>query len=565
MSIWPRPRHVTLGSGTVWLAPDVNCQCSRSHAIHVSNPPEVTETPKESGSDRFAQEAPKSQEEFVVIAERIFDHTKAIILQSPYIPRNLRGPDIPVEPTEKVPGTPVLQKFTIEEIPDLMVSSEWYRIQLDSDGVCTIQVRTHLGLNRAMSTILQLFFGHSIAAYGSFCPFCPMSIEDAPKFQHRGLNLDISRNTIYPPDVQRVLEGMWLNKMNKLHLHATDSQSWPLEIPKYPELAKKGAYHASQIWTVADVERIQSRGQDLGVEVYFEIDLPGHTGSIHHSFPDLIVAYNQQPWDRYAMEPPAGQLKLKSEAVRDFISSLFDDFLPRVEKYTGYFHIGGDELNRRVYNFEEGLESDSKEDLKPLLQKFFDLCVQKLEEHGLSAIVWEDMLLEWDIQFPSTAIFQSWKSQESLAKIVNRGHRALFGPCHYWYLDCGMGMWLDPNPANPDTPVKHPFKDWCSPYKSWRTVYAYDPFEGIDESRRSLIHGGEVHLWGEMVDSVCLDFMLWPRVSAAAETLWTGPSSLDESVTRRLAQMRERLVLLGIRSGMVQMQWSLQNPGCSSL
>lgn len=70
-----------------------------------------------------------------------------------------------------------------------------------------------------------------------------------------------------------------------------------------------------------------------------------------------------------------------------------------------------------------------------------------------------------------------------------------------------------------------------------------------------------MHLWGELTDSVCLDFMLWPRVAAAAEMLWRGKGEAGEATTKRLAEMRERLVRLGIRSEMVQMEWGLRNKG----
>ena len=520
-------------------------------------------------SDRAAADR-KSEAETAGIVKNAFEHAKAMMLDQPFALPKLREPHSPVEPRFEMGQAAVLQSLEVEEVvdsaaSDSSVSSEWYHLHLACDGKFLVQILSHAGIHRAMATLLQLFQGHSIEKSRLYCGYCPVTIQDEPAFQHRGLNLDISRNIIYPADVQRTLEGMWLNKMNKLHLHATDSQSWPLEIASMPDLASKGAYDARQIWKVTDVEAIQKFGKDRGIEVYFEIDLPGHTASVHHAFPELIVGYKQAPWNQFAKEPPAGQLKLKSDGVRDFISRLLEDLLPRVAKHSRFFHIGGDEINRKIYTLEEGLESDKTDALEPLLQKFYDLCLSKLSEHGLTPILWEEVFTRWDLKFPEATIFQSWKSQESLSRIVKGGHRALFGPCQSWYLDTGMGQWLEPDPKNPDTPVKRPFLSWCEPYKNWRTVYTYSPFQGVEEAHRHLIFGGEVHLWTEMVDSVCLDFMLWPRVAAAAEVLWSGPGPLDEGVTRRLAEMRERLVALGIRSGMVQMEWSLRNPGCSYL
>lgn len=41
-----------------------------------------------------------------------------------------------------------------------------------------------------------------------------------------------------------------------LHWHVVDSQSFPLQVPSFPELAEKGAYDSRSIYTVEDVREI---------------------------------------------------------------------------------------------------------------------------------------------------------------------------------------------------------------------------------------------------------------------------------------------------------------------
>lgn len=122
--------------------------------------------------------------------------------------------------------------------------------------------------------------------------------------------------------------------MNRLHVHVTDSQSWPLDIPSMPSLAARGAYHTSQIWSSSDLEDVQLYGLERGVSVFLEIDLPGHTAAVGHAYPDLVAAFHMENWENYAVEPPAGQLKLNS-AVGDFLDLLMADLLPRVSPWTG--------------------------------------------------------------------------------------------------------------------------------------------------------------------------------------------------------------------------------------
>lgn len=347
--------------------------------------------------------------------------------------------------------------------------------------------------------------------------------------------------------------------MNRLHLHASDSQSWPLEIPALPELAREGAYREDQVWTVKDLTEVQRHGLCRGVEVYIEIDMPSHTGSVVHAYPDLIAAYNERPWDKYAQEPPSGQLRLNSPDVCAFLQTLFDDLLPRLSVFNSRFHLGGDELNLEAYALDPGVRSSSKEVIRPFLQNFFDHAVGLVEARAMTPYMWQDMLLDWDLQFSPETIFQAWRPG-ALKAIVAKGHRALFGACEDWYLDCGFGTFIDPSDSN-DSPIKWPYADWCAPYKNWRQIQSYDPLADIPEELQHLVIGGEVHLWGELTDGICLDFMLWPRVAAAAEMMWRGKGEVGEATTRRLAEMRERLVKLGVRTGMVQMEWGLRNPG----
>jgi hexosaminidase len=40
------------------------------------------------------------------------------------------------------------------------------------------------------------------------------------------------------------------------HWHITDSQSFPLEVPGFPELSQKGAYSSDEIYSTRDVQEI---------------------------------------------------------------------------------------------------------------------------------------------------------------------------------------------------------------------------------------------------------------------------------------------------------------------
>ena len=440
---------------------------------------------------------------------------------------------------------------------------ESYTLDISRRGDVIITTISSIGVLRALETFTQLFYQHSGNA-GVYSPYAPVTIFDKPKFAHRGLNMDVARNYYPPGDIMRTIDALSWNKFNRLHLHATDAQSWPVNIPALPNLSKKGAYMAGLSYSPRELAQIQQYGTDRGVEVTIEIDMPGHTSSIALAFPELIAGYDVQPdWSDYCAEPPCGSLKLNSSVVYAFLHTLWEDLLPRVAPYSAYFHTGGDEINANVYKLDETVRSNASSVLQPLIQKFVDFNHGYARAAGLTPIVWEEMLLQWNLTLGSDVVVQSWQSDEALAQIVAKGHKGLAGNYNYWYLDCGKGAWLDFFPQS--AKQFYTFQDYCAPVKNWRLIYSYDPLEGIPANSTHLVLGGEVHIWSEQTDPVNLDDMVWPRASAAAEVLWSGAKDADGrnrsqvSASPRLGEMRERMVHRGIRAGPVQMVFCTQN------
>ncbi|OAL43864.1 hypothetical protein IQ07DRAFT_649668 [Pyrenochaeta sp. DS3sAY3a] len=438
---------------------------------------------------------------------------------------------------------------------------ESYWLSLTDKGIATISANTSVGIARGLTTFTQLFYINSNGR-DIYTPLAPVDIRDYPKFAHRGLNLDVSRNFFPISNIKRQIDSAAFNKLNRLHLHVTDSQAWPLEIPSLPNLSRKGAYRPDYVYTANDFRELQRHAALQGVELITEIDMPGHTSSIHYSYPDLIAAFNVQPnWDTFAAEPPSGTLKLNSSAVYTFLDRLFADLLPRVYPYSSYFHTGGDEINKNAYLLDETVKSKDIDVLRPLLQKFVDRAHDTIRRAGLTPVVWEELLLEWNITLGRDVVVQSWRSDVAVAQIVQRGHKVLAGNYKYWYLDCGKGQWLDFAPSASE--AAWPYNDYCAPFHNWRLAYSYDPLNGVSDELQHLVIGGEAHMWAEQTDVVNVERMVWPRASAVAEILWSGAKDAQGNnrsqieASPRLSEMRERLVSLGVGAEPIQMPYCL--------
>ena len=72
-------------------------------------------------------------------------------------------------------------------------------------------------------------------------------IADAPRFQYRGMHLDVARNFHDKASVKKLVELMSFYKLNRLHLHLTDDEGWRLEIKQLPELTEVGGLEATRL------------------------------------------------------------------------------------------------------------------------------------------------------------------------------------------------------------------------------------------------------------------------------------------------------------------------------
>lgn len=308
---------------------------------------------------------------------------------------------------------------------------ESYTLNIGTDGTANITAVSSTGVLHALQTFIQLFYQHSTGA-GMYTNQAPISITDAPKFSHRGLNMDVSRNFYPVTDIFRTIDALSWNKFNILHIHMTDSQSWPMDIPALPLLSQKGAYQSGLSYSPLDIQNIQTYAIERGVNVIIEFDMPGHTTAIGYAYPNLIAAFDAKPWDTYCAEPPCGTLQLNNPDVDTFLETLFSDVLPRVQPYTAYFHTGGDEVNAQAYTLDPTVKSNDPAVIGGYIQKLVDRNHAQVRAAGLAPIVWEEMLLDWNLTLGDDVVVQTWLSDASVAATVAKGHKALAGNYNYW-------------------------------------------------------------------------------------------------------------------------------------
>lgn len=152
---------------------------------------------------------------------------------------------------------------------------ESYTLDITADSSSIeITAKTIWGALHAFTTLQQII----IYSNSGFVIEQPVTIKDAPLYPYRGIMIDSGRNFLSLKKITEQIDGMALSKLNVLHWHLDDAQSWPIEMSTYPEMTKD-AYSAREIYTHSDIRSVIAYARARGVRVIPEVDMPGHASS----------------------------------------------------------------------------------------------------------------------------------------------------------------------------------------------------------------------------------------------------------------------------------------------
>lgn len=500
-----------------------------------------------------------------------------------------------IPPKEKRGGGKALQEINVEvEDPkaDLQYGvDESYTIDI-KEGSETVEVKakTSWGAIHAFTTLQQIIIADGP---GKFIIEQPVSIKDAPLYPVRGLMIDSGRNYLSIPKILEQLDGMALTKLNLLHWHIDDAQSWPMHINTYPEMAKD-AFSQRETYSVADMRKVIDYARERGIRVVPEVDMPGHSESGWKQVDPQMVTCGNSWWSNdvfeyhTAVEPNPGQLDIMYPKTYDIVKNVYDD-LSKV--FTdNWFHVGGDELQTNCFNFSHYIMTWFAEDPS---RTYFDLA-QYWVDHAFPLftegrenrrlVAWEDIVLSADAHAHNVSkdvIMQSWNNGiENIQKLASRGYDVIVSSSDFFYLDCGYGGFVandprynvmsNPDPSTPNFNYGGDGGSWCAPYKTWQRIYDYDFTTNLTESEAKHVVGAVAPLWSEQVDDTTLAQKLWPRGAALAELVWSGNkdkhgNKRTTELTQRILNFREYMVASGIPASVLMSKYCNQHPHACDL
>lgn len=163
---------------------------------------------------------------------------------------------------------------------------------IQSTQAVNITAKTVWGALHAFTTLQQLIISDG---NGGLMVENPVSIIDHPNYPYRGAMIDTGRNFISLPKIREQIDGMALSKMNVLHWHMADAQSWPVQMQVYPQMTQ-GAYSPQSTYSQNDIRDLIAYARARGVRIIPEIDMPGHASQGWTSVDPSILACADSWW-----------------------------------------------------------------------------------------------------------------------------------------------------------------------------------------------------------------------------------------------------------------------------
>lgn len=411
-------------------------------------------------------------------------------------------------------------KNNIELVYEKLPAPEAYSMHISTNS---IQIRgQEAGIFYGFQTLLQLL----PFQISDMVPIPNMIINDYPRFQWRGMHLDVSRHFFPKEFIFRYIDFLAMYKMNTFHWHLTDDQGWRIEIKRYPLLTDIGAWrkgtlvgHSSDEALIADtvsyggyytqdeVREIVQYAQARHITIVPEIEMPGHSMAALTAYPELsCTGKNVETATTWGVFPHVF-------CTKDDVFTFLENVLIEVMAlFPGtYIHIGGDESPKTNWKkcpqCQARIKSEHLKD-EYELQSYFITRIEKfINSKGRKLIGWDEIL---EGGLAPNAVVMSWRGTEGGIEAARSKHFAVMTPGSHCYFDHYQG-----DPTNEPLAI--------GGYTTVEKVYSFEPVpDGLDEKEAKYILGAQGNVWTEyMNNEKHVEYMIFPRLCALSEVVWT--------------------------------------------
>lgn len=365
-----------------------------------------------------------------------------------------------------------------------------------------------------------------------------VEIYDKPRFAYRGAMLDVARHFYTVDEVKTFIDMLALHNINRFHWHLTDDQGWRIEIKKYPKLMSvaserketvvgrwySGIYDGKPYggyYTQDELRDVIDYAAKRHITIIPEVDLPGHMQAALTAYPELGCTggpYEVRTIWGVSQDVLCVGNDFTLQFVKDVLSEVADIFPSE------YIHIGGDECPKvrwekcpkcqeRIKSL--GLKSDAKHTKEQRLQSYMiQEAAKYLKEKGKRIIGWTE-ILEGGLVLDATLM--SWIGESGGIEAAHQHHDVIMTPNTYLYFDYYQSKKVEDEPLA------------IGGYLPIEKTYNYEPMpKELTKEEQQYIKGVQANLWTEYIPVFSqVQYMVLPRLGAAAEVQWTDPSKKD--------------------------------------
>ena len=436
------------------------------------------------------------------------------------------------------------------------LGDEGYRLRVSPRRV-SIRAKEPAGLFYGIQTLRQLLpeqvFSKRKVEGAEWKVPC-VRITDYPRFGWRGLLVDPARHFIPKQDLMRFIDIMALHKFNSLQIHLTDDQGWRIEIRKYPELTRTGAWmdyttmlsgqeaegfgdkRPGGFYSQDDIREIVRYAAERYINIVPEIEMPAHTGAAIISYPEiglypekLSALPAEKRW--FANERVLAPRPKTVEFMQNVLTEVMELFP------SDYIHIGGDEANIEHWKKSEEMQALKRElglkDEAELHSWFIRQVDSFLTSHGRRLVGWDEILQGG---LAPGATVMSWRGQQGGITAANAGHDVVMAPTTHTYFDYYQGPSEgEPRAIGGNLPLEK--------------VYRFEPIpKDITAEKTKHVLGVQGQLWGEYISTAeHRYYMAYPRAAALAEVGWSPRAAKNyENFLARLGCHLKRFDAAGI-------------------
>jgi hexosaminidase len=330
-------------------------------------------------------------------------------------PHNTASPDGNLSTAAGLAGVTVTVADTSGTLQ--LDTDESYTLDVPLSGMATITAPTVFGAMHGLETLSQLVsFDFDTQSYG--IARAPWHIDDAPRFKHREVLVDTSRHFEPVETLKKLVQSLTYSKVNTVHWHLVDQQSFPFDSKKRPELSKKGAYSPQERYTALDIAEVVEFGRERGVRMMVEIDGPGHAAIWCKGYPEICPSAT-------CLEPLDDLLDDLTGGKRG--SGLF---------YDNIIHLGGDEVNTACYEStpsiaawlkKKGLTADGG-------YEYFVKQYQAIAHaKGRDVAGWEEIWKHFGTELAKSTIIHQWLPGSTMSvEATKKGYRCLWSTDGVW-------------------------------------------------------------------------------------------------------------------------------------